>query len=79
MEYRHCVCVPPAHIAPQLGFDRQRQRQIATRFNSKQWHSSVIRYMKNKQSEVSQDGWRGEQNNTAQGGYRKHEKTYWRQ
>jgi len=35
--------------------------------------------MKNKQSEVSQDGWRGEQNNTAQGVYRKHEKRYWRQ
>ena len=30
--------------------------------------------MKNKQSEVSQDGWRGEQNNTAQGVYGKHKK-----
>ena len=41
-----------------MGLDRQRQRQIAKRFNSKQRNSSV-RYMKNKQSEVSQDGWRG--------------------
>jgi len=31
--------------------------------------------MKNKKIEVSQDCWRGEQNNTAQGVYRKHEKT----
>ena len=58
-----------------MGLDRQRQRQITKRFNSKQQHSSV-RYMKNKQSEVSQDGWRGEQNNTAQGLYRKHKKKH---
>ena len=54
MEYRHCVC-STKHIAPQMGLDRQRQRQITKRFNSKQRHGSV-RYMKNKQSEVSQDG-----------------------
>jgi len=30
--------------------------------------------MKNKQNEVSQDGWKGEQNNTAQRLYRKHKK-----
>jgi len=30
--------------------------------------------MKNKQNEVSQDGWKGEQNNTAQRHYRKHKK-----
>ena len=56
-----------------MGLDRQRQRQIAKRFNSKQQHSSV-RYMKNKQSGVRQDGWKVEQNNTAQGLYRKHKK-----
>jgi len=131
------VCVGSTrHIAPQMGLDRQRQRQITKsffffygdgnwrqaeawnvllagavevnvlaqgalrqftqwlriehptfqlggghlnhcaiaapkRFNSKQRDSSV-RYMKNKQSEVSQDGWRREQNNAAQGIYRKH-------
>ena len=66
-----CVC-STRHTAPQMELDRQRQRQITKRFDSKQRHSSV-RYMKNKQSEVSQDGGRGEQNNTAQGVYRKHE------
>ena len=30
--------------------------------------------MKNKQNEISQDGWKGEQNNTAQRLYRKHKK-----
>jgi len=30
--------------------------------------------MKNKQNEVSQDGWKGEQNNTAQRLYRRHKK-----
>ena len=30
--------------------------------------------MKNKQNEVSQDGWKGEQTNTAQRLYRKHKK-----
>jgi len=50
-----CVC-STRHIAPQMGLDRQkRQRQITKRFNGKQRHSSV-RYMKNKQNEVSQDG-----------------------
>jgi len=55
MEYRHCVCVPPQAPRTPNGLDRQRQRQITKRFNSKQQHSSV-RYMKNIQSEVSQDG-----------------------
>jgi len=49
---------------------KQKQRQITKRFYSKQWYSSV-EYMKNKQNEVSQDGWKGEQNNIAQRLYRK--------
>ena len=67
-----CVFHQTHTTAPQMELDRQRQRQITKRFDSKQRHSSV-RYMKNKQSEVSQDGGRGEQNNTAQGVYRQHE------
>jgi len=40
MEYRHCVYVPPGtDIAPQMGLDRHRQRQITKKFNSKQQHS----------------------------------------
>ena len=35
--------------------------------------------MKIKQNKVSQDGWKGEQNNTAQKLYGKHKKTYWTQ
>jgi len=54
MEYHHCVC-STRYIVPQMGLDRQRQRQITKRFNSKQRHSCV-KYMRNKQSEVSQDG-----------------------
>jgi len=53
-----CVC-STRHIAPQMGLDRQRQRQITKtlkRFNSKQRHSCSVRYMENKQSEVTQDG-----------------------
>ena len=58
-----------------MGLGRQRQRhwQITKRFYSKQWYSSV-EYMKNKQNEVSQDGWKREQNNTAQRLYRNRKK-----
>ena len=54
MEYRHCVCVPPGTHHPKCGWT-DRGKDITKRFNSKQRHSSV-RYMKNKQSEFSQDG-----------------------
>jgi len=33
--------------------------------------------MKNKQNEVSQDGWKGEQNNTAQRLDKKHKKKFY--
>ena len=76
MEYfHHCVCVPPGAYHPQKrGWtDRgQDTLQKGSTVNSNITHSSVG-YMKNKQSGVSQDSWKGEQNNnTAQRLNRKH-------
>jgi len=71
------VCVfDQAHSTLKWGWadtDRGKDR-LQKGFTVNSNTKSSVGYMKNKQNEVSQDGSKGEQNNTAQRLYRKHKK-----
>jgi len=65
------VCVfNQVHSTPKWGWADKGTDRLQKGFTV----NSSVGYMKNKQNEVSQDSWKGEQNNTAQRLYRKHKK-----